>query len=123
MRKTEEQMVDLNKLAQTIGTHFECNMAVHSDPGDVPYLRMIVDTPYCFQACCVSGKYDLWKQTPKGLRLKHTDLSLEETVKILVEEYFDDKAKRVRHLHPDKSMKAIKEILYRGYQRNQGKPN
>src|SRR4029077_5787703 len=100
----------------------EVNFVLVPPGSDMAYIEM-VDTPRGPHAIFDPHykTYDIWKWGRKRPGMKHSYLSVEDAAEILTTEYFLAKAKRIRKLHPDKSIAEILKTLRRGYQQRQPK--
>jgi hypothetical protein len=124
MRSPEEQMEGLIRLAELVGNS-ECNTTIMPAGSDVAYL-MAAHTPRASQIVYASGGYDVWVYDPKGsddtfssgYHLQCPDLSIEDVAKVVVGEYHQAKAARIKALHPNWSVDFIMKKLAKGYQKS-----
>lgn len=116
MRESVDQLGGLSRLAERLGK-YEVNSVIKQDPGDVACLQML-DTPGGSQAVYADPKvdaYDIWNS--EG-HLQKPNLTIGETVEVLVAEYFLAKAARVKQHRPDLSVDEIMVTLRAGYQKS-----
>jgi hypothetical protein len=115
MRSREEQIAGLRRLADEISPA-EVNFVINLTPrGDVPNLEML-DTsgsPQMVYADQSTDTYDFWSSG----KLVKPNIPLEEAARIMIQEYFVAKAKRIQKHHPHLSKTWIMKRLWEGYQR------